>query len=120
MNPLNSMPLLTGDVLFQQRIDKCMTNFTWALGQNDINGLVGMYSAANGLFIDLSYYLDKEQTITINDKLKKISSILSRAIEDKHNKSISEVLDLSRECMNILITKAHEKGFIVSLQESRK
>jgi hypothetical protein len=122
MKPIQEQttPLLTGDVLFQQRIDKCMQTFTWALGENNINGLVGMYSSVNGLYIDVSHYLEEDKDKEVSDKLDNISERLSRAIVDEHQKSITQVLNMSRACMKILINKCHEKGFIVRKISERR
>ena len=55
----------------------------------------------------------EEEVERIEKNLKIISGCLSRAITDEHSKSITQVLNLSRECMRTLVKKAHEEGFIV-------
>jgi len=109
----NSSPSLTGDLLFQQRIDRCLVAF------HSAKEFSTLYSSANALFIDLAFCLTLEEETKIQEKLEKCYELMPRAMDGKYV-HISAILKLTSEIMVFLTKKAHLQGFILQIKPENK
>ena len=105
----NSSPSLTGDLLFQQRIDRCLVAYHSAKEYSTL------YSSASSLFIDLAFCLSPEEEKEIQEKLNKCYDLMPRAMDGKYV-HISSILKLTSEIMVFLTKKAHLQGFILQIK----
>ena len=83
----NSSPSLTGDLLFQQRIDRCLVAY------HSAKEFSTLYCSESSLFIDLAFCLTPEEEKEIQDKLDKCYDLMPRAMDGKYQ-SISAILKL--------------------------
>jgi hypothetical protein len=105
----NSSPSLTGDLLFQQRIDRCLVAYHSAKEYSTL------YCSASSLFIDLAFCLSPEEEKNIQEILDKCYNLIPRAMDGKYE-SISSILRLTHKIMIFLTKKAHKEGFILQIK----
>lgn len=104
----NSSPSLTGDLLFQQRIDRCLVAY------HSASGLPALYCSASSLFIDLAFCLSPEEEKEIQSMLDICFHKMPNAVEGRKAEQ-REILKLTHKIMVLLTKKAHQKGFILQI-----
>ena len=105
----NSSPSLTGDLLFQQRIDRCLVAYHSAKEYSTL------YCSASSLFIDLAFCLSSEEEKEMQEALNQCYGLMPKAMDGKHS-SISSILELTHKIMVFLTKKAHQNGFILQIK----
>lgn len=117
----NSNPLLTGDLLFQQRIDRAIVQFNSSF--IDTGMITGRLGAVESMFLDTIYFLDdaeiKKVTELIEDSQECFAVVCQyRNKENRpenYKRAMHNFLKLSNKAMVILVKKAFSQGHIVKI-----
>jgi len=122
----NSNPLLTGDLLFQQRIDRSIVQFNSSL--MDTGKVTGRLGAVESLYLDMVYFLSDEELQKVDELLEichKCFSVIcyfrnkvNRSESYKNN--LQQFLIASKEAMTILVKKSFQEGHIIKQGDTRQ
>lgn len=122
----NSNPLLTGDLLFQQRIDRAIVQFNSSL--LDTGNITGRLSAVESLYLDMIYFLSDEEARKVNELIEichkslAVVSYFRNKVNrtESYKDNIEDFLISSKQAMTILVKKSFEEGHILKKQGENK
>lgn len=122
----NSNPLLTGDLLFQQRIDRAIVQFNSSL--IDTGKITGRLGAVESLYLDMIYFLSGEEAKEVDNLIEKCHRCFSIIcyFRNKINRSESyknnmeDFLMSSKKAMTILVKKSFQTGHIIKQGEKKQ
>ena len=117
----NSNPLLTGDLLFQQRIDRAIVQFNSSF--IDTGMITGRLGAVESMFLDTIYFLDEDEVKKVEELIGDSQECFSIVCQYRHKenrpetykKAMHNFLILSQKAMVILVKKAFSQGHIVKI-----
>lgn len=115
----NSNPLLTGDLLFQQRIDRAIVQFNSSFVDTGL--ITGRLGAVESIYLDIIYFLSDEEVKKVDSLIEEAQECFSTICQfrNKENRnetyrdSMADFLKLSKNAMRMLVKKAFEKGHII-------
>jgi hypothetical protein len=122
----NSNPLLTGDLLFQQRIDRAIVQFNTSLVDN--GQITSRLSAIESLYLDMVYFLSDEELKEVDELIDichKSFAVICY-FRNKINKSelykenMEDFLICSKKTMTILVKKSFETGHIIQKGDKKQ
>jgi len=122
----NSNPLLTGDLLFQQRIDRAIVQFNSSF--IDTGFITGRLGAVESMYLDIIYFLDDEEVKIVEELIEDSQECFSIVCQyrnkenrpETYKKAMQDFLKLSQKAMVILVKKAFSQGHIIKQGDNNK
>jgi len=121
----NSNPLLTGDLLFQQRIDRAIVQFNSSLV--DTGKITGRLGAVESLYLDMIYFLSDEEAEKVNELIENCHRAFSVICyfrnkvnrSDSYKQNMEDFLICSKKAMTILVKKSFQAGHIIKMEDKK-
>jgi len=122
----NSNPLLTGDLLFQKRIDSAIVQFNSSLIETGM--LSGRLGAVESLFLEMVYFLSDEEAEKVNELIESCHKCFSIICyfrnkvnrTESYKDNLETFLNNSKKAMTILVKKSFQSGHIIKQGENKQ
>jgi len=122
----NSNPLLTGDLLFQQRLDRAIVQFNSSFV--DTGFITGRLGAVESMYLDIIYFLSDEDSKKVSHLIEEAQDCFSVVCQYRHKETRTETyriamqdfLKYTQQAMVILVKNAFNKGHIIKQGENRQ